>query len=141
MAIIKLFNSSIQISLTLIKFYHNLIFKTDKNFNKNLKKNILLQISDNFKYQKVLFINFFFDILLTLVFLTLLIFLIPASTLFLIFPILVKYKRKRPWKYLTQINCFTLSDICFVIVICNYDNINIKLLLYILSKQKKIWIC
>lgn len=95
-------------------------------------ENTLLETRDNPKYQKVFLTYLFPDILPTLVP------LIPASTLISILLTPAKRGRKRPQKYLIQTNLFISLDIYFVIDNLHYDNINVRLSLYILSKQIEI---
>lgn len=86
-------------------------------------------------YQKVLLTHFFLDILSTLVFLTFLIFLTSLLILLLTLSILASYRCKKSQKYPIQTNFFIPLNIYFVIDNLYCNKINMKLALYILSKQ------
>lgn len=137
MVIIKLFNGPFQFYLTSVKFDHNPVIETDKNLVKNII-NTSLETHDNSNYQKVSPIHLLLNILLILVFSTPLISLTPISTLPSILPIPAKRRRKKPQKYLIQINLFTSLDIYFGINNFYYNNVNMRLPTYILLKQKVI---
>lgn len=93
---------------------------------------------NNSKYQEVLIIYFFSNIILTLVPLISLTFLTPLSILLLTFLILAKSRHGKLQKYLIQIKFFILLHIWFIINNLHNNNLIIRLFLYILSKQKEI---
>ena len=93
MAIIELSSSLIQFYLTSIKLYFNLIIEINKNLYKNIN-NTLLKIDNNYKYQEVLLIYLFLDILPILISLTLLISFKPVSIYLSILLILLNYRCK-----------------------------------------------
>lgn len=76
--IIKLSSDKTQFCLTLVKLYDNLILKTDKNLDKDIK-DISLERGDNSKPKDILPIYLFLNTLLALVFSTLLETSIPLS--------------------------------------------------------------
>lgn len=93
---------------------------------------------DNPKYQKVFPTQILLDISSILVPSTPLISLIPNSTLFLSLLILAKHRRQRFQEHLMQINCLISLDTYFVIDNFYYNDINMTLSPYILSRQKEI---
>ena len=62
----------------------------------------------------------------------------PTLTLLSTLSIPAKRGRGRPRKYPIQTNLLTLSDIRFMMDNSHYDDINVKLPIYTLSRQKKI---
>lgn len=133
MAIIELFSNLIQFCSKSVKLYYYPIIKIDENFDQNTE-NILLEMRDNPKYQDVLRIYFLSDIFLNFsIFNTSDIF-ITCLTVFLNISTLAKCRGKKPWKYPMQKIFLTLTDTSFIIDNFYYDNINMKLLFYTLSK-------
>lgn len=106
----------------------------NENLNKD-KKDISLEIYDKPKHQNILPTHIFIAIQATSVSLTPLVFSTPPS---ISSSKPGKYSCRRPDVYLIQINLLTVLNICFIIDNLYYNNINMRLLLYILSRQKLI---
>ena len=109
----------------------------NKNFDKNIE-NTSLKTSENLNHQNGLFTHLSLNILPTLVSWTPLIWLISTSIPASIPLIPVKYKCRKPQKYLILGNFFRSSNIYYVIDNLYYDVINMKLPPYTLSREKEI---
>lgn len=105
----------------------------DKNFDKD-PEDISLEMRDYSKYKKISLTHLSLNILPTLIPLTLLISSTPTPTLPLTLLIPVKCRCRRPRKYSIQINFLISLDIYFVIDNLSYNNVNLGLFPYTLSK-------
>lgn len=138
MVIIELFSVPTQFHLISVKHYYNLIIKTDKNFNKDIK-NISLETYNHLEHQDVLSIYLRLNISPTLVPSAFLIFLTPTSIPASTFLILVKYGCRKLQKYLILGNFLMSSDIYYVMDNLYYDIINMRLLHILYQSKKNFW--
>lgn len=99
---------------------------------------ILLDMYNNLEHQDVLSTYLSLNIPPTLISLTLLVSSIPALTPASVLSISVKRGSRRPEKYLIPRNSLTPLNICFVIDNLYYADLNVRLPLYTLLKQKEI---
>lgn len=137
MAIIKLTNGPTQLCSILVKPYYNPAIEIDENLDNNMK-NTLLEMYDNLEYQDISLMHVSPNIWSTLISSLSLVFSMPHLTLSSLLSTPVKYGQRRPQKYLIDTNFLTSSDIYFIMDHFHYDNINMRLLPYILLKQKEI---
>lgn len=136
-AIIELSSGPTQFRSTSVKPYYNPIIETDENFDKDTK-DTSLETRDNPEYQEVSPIHLPPDIPPTLVSSTPLISSTATSTLPSTPSTPAKHGRGRPRKCPIQTNLLTSSDICFVMNNLHYDDVNVRLPPYTLSRQKEI---
>ncbi len=137
MAIIELSSNPTQFRSTSVKPYYNPIIEADENLDKDAE-DISLERRDNSEHQDNSHKHISPDIRPTLVPSAPLVSSTPTSTPVSTLSTLVKRGRGRPRKYLTQENLLTSLDICFVMDNLHYDDVNMRLPPYTLSRQKEI---